>query len=43
MRKKAQENIVLRDKHNHLNLLLIVSVAIGGSRGDPGYENAGYK
>jgi len=33
-RKKAQGNVVLRGKYNHLNLLLIIGTAIGGnSRG----------
>jgi len=33
MKKKAQGDVVLRDKHNHLNLVLIVGMAISGSRG----------
>jgi len=31
MRKKTQGNIVLRGKHDHLNLVLIISMAISGS------------
>ena len=30
-RKKAQGDVVLRGKHDHLDLMLIVSMAIGGS------------
>jgi len=31
MRKKAREDIVLRGKHDHLNFVLIIGMAIGGS------------
>ena len=31
MRKKGQGDVILRSKHNHLDLVFIVSMAIGGS------------
>ena len=35
MRKKAQGDVVLRGKHDHLDFMLIVGMAIGGgSRGE---------
>ena len=31
MRKKGRGDVILRSKHNHLDLVFIVGVAIGGS------------